>query len=52
LPRRHHRPLAFITTERGRKKNGENPLCFDDFTAFSLTIFSIELLFSILSRDP
>ncbi len=34
------------------QKEGENLLCFDDFTSFSLTLFSINLLFSGLSRDP
>jgi hypothetical protein len=46
LPRRRRRPLAFVTKERRRKKNGENPMCFDDFTVCLLTIFSITLLFS------
>jgi hypothetical protein len=51
LPRRHHCPLEFVTTERRCKKNGENPFCFEDFTVFSHTFFSIKLLFSGLSRD-
>ena len=46
LPRRRRRPLACITTERQRKKKGENRSCFDDFTVCLLTVFSIKLLFS------
>ena len=34
------------------QKEGENLLCFDDFTSFSLTFFSINLLFLGLLRDP
>jgi hypothetical protein len=52
LPRRRSRPLAFIKTKRRREKNGENHLCFDDFTVCLLTIFSIKLLFLGLPRDP
>ena len=46
FPRRRRRPLAFITTERQRKKIGENRSRFDDFTVCLLTFFSIKLLFS------
>ena len=46
LPRCHRRPLACITIERRRKKNGENCLCCDDFTVCLLTFFPIKLLFS------
>ena len=40
------RPFLFITTERRRKNNGENLLCFDDFSVILLTFFSIKMLFS------
>jgi hypothetical protein len=39
------RPIPFIITEQRRKKNGEKPLRFHDFTILSLTFFLIELLF-------
>ena len=44
-PRHHYRPLAFIKTERGGKKNGEKTLRLDNFVVPSLTIFSIKLPF-------
>jgi hypothetical protein len=52
LPRRQRRPLSYVKTERQRKKNGEKPLCFYDFTILSLTFFSVKLLFSGLVCDP
>jgi hypothetical protein len=45
LPRRHCRPLAFIKTVRGGKKNGEETSCLDNFAVHSLTFFSIKLPF-------
>ena len=44
-PRRHRRPLSFIKTERGGKKNGEKTLRLDNFAVLSLTVFSIKLPF-------
>ena len=52
LLRRRNRPVLFIKTKWQRKKNGENRSIFDNFRFFSLTFFSIKLLFSGLSRDP
>ena len=40
-PRRRHRPLAFITIERRHKNNGENTLCFDNFTVCFFTLFQL-----------
>jgi hypothetical protein len=52
LPRRHCRPLAYIKTEWGGKKNGEKTSCLDNFAVHSLTIFSIKLPFLVWARDP
>ena len=50
LPRRRSL-TTFIKAERRRKKNGEKPLRFDDFTVLLLTFFSIKLLFLGQTRD-
>ena len=41
----HCRPLAFIKTERGGKKNGEKTSCLENFAVHSLPFFSITLPF-------
>ena len=45
LPHCHCRPLSFIKTEQGGKKNGEKTLRLDNFAVPSLTVFSIKLPF-------
>ena len=46
-------PPAHIYWNRAAtQKNGEKPLCSNDFSVHPLTFFSIKLLFFGLSRDP
>ena len=45
MPRRRHRPLAFIYTEWRRNKNGEKPSCFYDRSVIILTFFSMKFTF-------
>jgi hypothetical protein len=52
LPRHRRRPLAFITIIKWRyKKNGENLLCFDDFSVVSLTFFQLNCYFRANARS-
>jgi hypothetical protein len=51
-PRHRRLTLTYIETEQLRKKNGEKPLCSNDFSVHPLTFFSIKLLFFGLSHDP
>jgi hypothetical protein len=43
--RHHRRPLAFITTKRRRKKNGEKATHIGDFSVVSLTLFQLIFYF-------
>jgi hypothetical protein len=51
LPCRFRLPLAFITKDQRRQKNGKKRLGFDYFSVLLLTIFSFKLLFSWPTRD-